>query len=154
MSKKGFTMIELLVVIIIIGIVAVMVIPKLFNNTTKSKASEVASTLNAIEKTLVMEKKANFINMKDVNGDGNYLDDMVNDGKIQCRNLDDGSGGVRVECSNSLSDQAKWEVLRLEEEDGSIAYYAKVSSTASTDKKVLDLVEQIFNGETAVYIEQ
>ena len=57
-TKKGFTLIELMVVIVIIGILAAIAIPKLFGMTAKAKASEVgpaAGTWSKMQAAYMME---------------------------------------------------------------------------------------------------
>ena len=57
-KKQGFTLIELMVVIVIIGILAAIAIPKLFGMTAKAKASEVgpaAGTWSKLQQAFMME---------------------------------------------------------------------------------------------------
>jgi prepilin-type N-terminal cleavage/methylation domain-containing protein len=48
MNKKGFTLVELMVVIVIIGVLAAVAIPKMMAATNKAKASEGPQILGAI----------------------------------------------------------------------------------------------------------
>ena len=45
-AKKGFTLIELMVVIVIIGVLAALAIPKFTDASTKAKISEIPTVIS------------------------------------------------------------------------------------------------------------
>ena len=49
-SKQGFTLVELMVAIVIIGVLAALVIPRMSNYTGKTKVSEVLTVLASYER--------------------------------------------------------------------------------------------------------
>ena len=51
-NKKGFTMIELLVVLLIIGVLAAVAAPLYFANTSRAKASEAVATMSLLRQSM------------------------------------------------------------------------------------------------------
>jgi type IV pilus assembly protein PilA len=58
-SQKGFTLIELMIVVVIIGILAALAIPRFMRATTKSKQSEAKQILKQIYTMQQTYKQAN-----------------------------------------------------------------------------------------------
>ena len=68
--KKGFTLIELMIVIAIIGILAAVAIPMYADYTKKARTSEVAGTLKEIAKVQIAFRE------DPASGNGSYADEM------------------------------------------------------------------------------
>ena len=57
--QKGFTLIELMIVVAIIGILAAVALPQYQNYTTRSKVSQVVASLGAVQTCIGEQYQAN-----------------------------------------------------------------------------------------------
>jgi general secretion pathway protein G len=57
---RGFTLIEIMVVVIIIGLLAAAIVPQLMGNVDKARVAKARQDIQAIESALVMFKLDNF----------------------------------------------------------------------------------------------
>jgi len=59
--NKGFTLIEIMVVVVILGILAALVVPKIMSNPDKARLVKVEQDIRAIETALQLYKLDNYI---------------------------------------------------------------------------------------------
>ena len=92
MSKKGFTLVEILIVVIILGILAAIVIPQFTNASQDARKSSLTSQLQTLRSQIELYKlqhKDNLPNILTAGGTWDYLTKKTDeDGTV-----DDGGAG-------------------------------------------------------------
>ncbi|WP_353571703.1 type II secretion system major pseudopilin GspG [Candidatus Albibeggiatoa sp. nov. BB20] len=61
MKQQGFTLIEVMVVVVILGVLAALVVPKIMNNPDIAREAKVRQDIRAIEAALNLYKLDNYI---------------------------------------------------------------------------------------------
>lgn len=89
MKKNGFTLVELLAVIIILGLLALLIVPKVNSIVKKSKVKSYEVSINNLVKSLnsiAIDKKANLISFNgciiDFDNDNNTCTDLEYSGEL------------------------------------------------------------------------
>jgi len=112
MNKKGFTLIEIMVVIVIMGILAAVAIPKLFGSVAKAKATELSPAASAYIKLqdLYMGEKGCVGNWKSIGyiapGSGKTNNFEYGEGELieNCTETEEMTGGkVGWQATNTAS---------------------------------------------------
>lgn len=100
MKKRGFTLIELVMVIVILGILAAMVLPRFVDLTTKAREAAAKGSLGAVRAAIAIRYASNAAYSANTLIPTTIEADMFQDGAIPGEVATVAGGNAAVEVSN------------------------------------------------------
>lgn len=82
---KGFTLVEILIVVVILGILAAIVVPQFTNAANEARGGNVATQESTIQTQIELYAARNNGLYPDLEGDGSAWDDLVDAGYFKAR---------------------------------------------------------------------
>lgn len=106
--KKGFTLIELIMVIIILGILSIIVMPRFVDLQAQAKVSASKGVLGSIRSAISMTYGNNLVHGVTPAVPQNIDPSMFNENKIPVEPLTDSNAVTFVSSSEEISNGAGW----------------------------------------------
>ena len=98
-NQKGFTLIEIIAVLVILGILAAVAIPKFFDLQSESRQKAVDGALASVQSTLTQQYSKGLLNVTYNASNGPGTNSGFNVGDFTGGWVDDGSGSYTVNIS-------------------------------------------------------
>lgn len=76
-SRRGFTLVELVVVVLVLGIIAAVASPKMFDTTAEARDSSTKSTLQVVRDAIELYKAETGVYPGDLGTDVDFKADLV-----------------------------------------------------------------------------
>ena len=144
-NKKGFTLVEVLAVIVVLGLISVIIVPKVINTVNDSKKESYKASVNNLVKALngiSADKRANLISFEgcsiDFDNDVNTCTDLDFSGELP------DSGSITVDSNGNVNGSVEYGNDRFFVDKNNVqiellpAEYVRVNYIESTGTQYID----------------